>query len=142
MATVSIGSVLVLRLRLGGGVDGQGSILQVLELLPTSPSTGRVIGGVGFPELLDGEPSDHILSRSLSDSSPLLPLLLEGTVNEIANGLCILLSVKYVDFESNVGRRSRKKSGFGCPSSADVEDDTVDVDGSANSSEDVGKDKR
>lgn len=90
---MSVASALVLRLRLGGGVEGQCSIPQVLRLLSASPSTGRVIGGVGCPELLDGEPSDHILSRSLSDSSPLLPLLLEGTVNEIAKGLCILLSV-------------------------------------------------
>jgi hypothetical protein len=92
VANVSVASALVLRLRLGGGVEGPWLILQVLWLLSTSPSAGRVIGGVGFPELLDGEPSDHILSRSLSDSSPLLPLLLEGAVNEIANGLCILLS--------------------------------------------------
>lgn len=85
-------SALVLRLRLGGGVEGLGLPLRVLALLSSSPSSGRVIGGVGFPELLDGELSDHILSRSLSDSSPLLPRLLEGTVKEMANGLCILLS--------------------------------------------------
>jgi hypothetical protein len=41
-----------------------------------------------------------------------------------------------------VGRRNRKKSGFGSPSSADVEDDALDVDGSANSSEDVGNGRR
>lgn len=85
-------STLVLKLRLGGGVEGLGLPLRVLALLSSSPSSGRVIGGVGFPELLDGELSDHILSRSLSDSSPLLPRLLEGTVKEMAKGLCILLS--------------------------------------------------
>lgn len=92
MSTALAGIALVLRLRLGGGVEGLGPPLRVLTLLSSSPSCERVIGGVGFPELLDGELSDHILSRSLSDSSPLLPRLLEGTVNEIANGLCILLS--------------------------------------------------
>lgn len=92
VSTASAGSAVVLRLRLGGGVEGLGLPLRVLALLSSSPSSGWVIGGVGFPELLDGELSDHILSRSLSDSSPLLPRLLEGTVNEIASGLCILLS--------------------------------------------------
>lgn len=43
---------------------------------------------------------------------------------------------------SNVGRRSLKNSGFGSPSSADVEDATLDVDGSANSSDEVGKGRR
>lgn len=43
---------------------------------------------------------------------------------------------------SNVGRRSLKNSGFGSPSSADVEDVVFDVDGRANSSEEVGKGRR
>jgi len=89
---VSFPSVLLLRQRLGGGVEGLGSMVEVLAPFSSSPSEGRAIGGVGFPELLDGELSDHILSRSLSDSSPLLVRLLEGAVNEIANGLCIFLS--------------------------------------------------
>lgn len=46
------------------------------------------MGGVGLPELLDGELSVYIRSLSLSDSSPFaLPRLLEGTVKDMASGL-------------------------------------------------------
>jgi hypothetical protein len=38
--------------------------------LPVFTSIGGASGGVGFSELLDGELSVHILSLSLSDSSP------------------------------------------------------------------------
>lgn len=79
-----------------GGVDG----VKVSLLLPSSCicsvflAGGTTIGGVGCPELLDGELSVHIRSRSLSDSSPLLLRCLPmGIVNEIASGLCVHLSV-------------------------------------------------
>jgi len=79
-----------------GGVEG---FLRLFPLLPrplaASTSIGGPRGGVGFSELLDGELSVHILSLSLSDSSPLrLSLRLEGRENEAINGLCNRVSEK------------------------------------------------
>lgn len=46
------------------------------------------MGGVGLPELLDGELSVYMRSLSLSDSSPfVLPCLLDGIVKDMASGL-------------------------------------------------------
>ena len=79
---MSVGSALVLRLRLGD-VEGPGAILLVANatfdnsfaaFMNQLSQVALATVTVGFPELLDGNPSHHIFSRSLFDSSPLLPL--------------------------------------------------------------------
>ena len=78
-----------LRFRLDGGVEGFKGSLSFSSRVPSvSFSDGITMGGVGLPELLDGELSVYIRSLSLSDSSPFaLPRLLEGTVKDMASGL-------------------------------------------------------
>lgn len=120
-----------------GGVDGV-----KVSLLPPSPGSGSLedgttIGGVGCPELLDGELSVHIRSRSLSDSSPLLLRCLPmGIVDEMASGLWVRLS----GLGRSDGRRKRRNSGLADVSSGDVA--LAGLDGSANSCDDEGKDRR
>jgi hypothetical protein len=115
--------------------------------LPVFTSIAGPSGGVGFPELLEGELSVHILSLSLSDSSPLrLSLRLDGRVNEVTNGLCSRVSEKYAAF----GARTlglRKRSSKGLASSADTMREpgnatfALDDDGGrAKSVEEVGRD--
>jgi len=73
VAKVSVGSALVLRLRLGD-VEGPGAILLVANatfdnsfaaFMNQLSQVALATVTVGFPELLDGNPSHHILSRSL-----------------------------------------------------------------------------
>jgi len=77
------------RFRFDGGVEGfKGSLSFSSRVSSVSFSHGMTMGGVGLPELLDGELSVYIRSLSLSDSSPfVLPRLLEGIVKEMASGL-------------------------------------------------------
>jgi len=67
-----------------GGVEGFRRLFPLpLRSLPVNTSMAGASGGVGFSELLDGELSVHILSLSLSDSSPLkLSFRLEGRVTK------------------------------------------------------------
>lgn len=78
-----------LRFRLDGGVEGFKGSLSFSSRVSSVPlSHGITMGGVGLPELLDGELSVYIRSLSLSDSSPfVLPRLLEGIVKDMASGL-------------------------------------------------------
>lgn len=87
LKSVSLSSTL--RFRLDGGVEGfKGSLSFSSRVSSVSFSHGITMGGVGLPELLDGELSVYIRSLSLSDSSPfVLPRLLEGTVKDMASGL-------------------------------------------------------
>jgi hypothetical protein len=104
-------------------------------------------GGVGFSELLDGELSVHILSLSLSDSSPLkLSFRLEGRVNEATKGLCSRVSEKYAAFGARI-LGLRKRSSKGLVSSVDMPigefEATLVLDedgGRAKSVEEVGSD--
>lgn len=126
-----------------GGVEGRDAF-SLLSLSSLSGSLdGIMMGGVGLPELVDGELSVHIRSLSLSDSSfvRLLCLPNAGAVNETESGLWIRLSAQKVgDLGSNDGRRKRRKSGLKAASSG--EDVAVGLRGRANSWEDEGKEWR
>lgn len=82
------------RLRVDGGVEGfTGSLSFSSRVSSVSFSLGITMGGVGLPELLDGELPVYIRSLSLSDSSPfVLPCLLEGIVKDMARGLYMRFS--------------------------------------------------
>ena len=117
--------------------------------MPVLTSIGGPNGGVGFSELLDGELSVHILSLSLSDSSPLrLSFRLDGrVVNEVTSGLCSRVSEKYAAFGARI-LGLRKRSSRGLVSSAETMGElgnatrlALDDDGGrAKSVEEVGSD--
>ncbi len=103
------------------------------------------VEGVVAPESNDGGLSVHILSLSLSDSSPLGVVLIvcrRGIVKELASGLWLRPSAA-LGGARRLGRRKRNNRGLNSSEAVVWDETKADEDGCrAKSEEDAGSDGR